>query len=227
MHLTSNLYCYIWQGMGNNCNSYLFAGDSLTLIDPGHIRNEFGEPCLERLMDSMKRDGFKAEDVGLIILTHTHPDHCQAAPVINGDKAKIVVHRVEDKYAKVILEQMSRLFGMKPVEIKPDSFLEDGDVVHLDGVELTVLHTPGHSSDSISLYWANEKVLITGDVIFSGSVGRTDFPGGSGSTLKQSIERLSKLDVDYLLPGHMDIVSGRDNVQRNFTMVKRMFFGML
>lgn len=227
MHLIKNLYCYIWQGMGNNCNSYLFAGEPLTLIDPGHIRNEFGEPCLEQLLDSMKRDGFKAEDVGLIILTHTHPDHCQAAPVINEDKAKIAVHRVEDKYAKVAMEQMSRLFGMKPVEIKPDSFLEDGDVVHLDGMELNVLHTPGHSPDSISLYWANEKVLITGDVVFSGSVGRTDFPGGSSSTLKQSIERLSKLDVEYLLPGHMDIVSGRDNVQRNFTMVKRMFFGMM
>ena len=59
MQLTKNLYCYIWQGMGNNCNSYLFAGKSLTLIDPGHIRNEFSEPCLERLLNSMKRDGFE------------------------------------------------------------------------------------------------------------------------------------------------------------------------
>ncbi|MCD6358530.1 MAG: MBL fold metallo-hydrolase [Dehalococcoidia bacterium] len=226
MKLTPNIYCYIWQGMGNNCNTYLFVGDTITLIDPGHIKNERQEPCLERLLGAMAKDGFKAEDVGLIILTHAHPDHCESASVINAGSAKIAVHRDKDGYAKMILEQMSRLFGLKPVEITPDSFLEDGDILHLGGIELNVIYTPGHSSDSISLYCEKEKTLITGDVIFSGSIGRTDFPGGSIDILKQSIERLSKLDVEYLLPGHMDIVSSKSNVQNNFTMVKRMFFGI-
>jgi len=213
--------------MGNNCNSYLFAGESLTLIDPGHIRNEFSEPCLERLLNSMKSDGFEVGDVELIILTHSHPDHCEAASAINKGKARIALYRDRDdgKHTKVIQEQMYRLFGLEPVQLEPDSFLEDGNVLHLDGVDLTVLHTPGHAPDSISLYWAQEKVLLTGDVVFSGSIGRTDFPGGGIHILQQSIERLSELDVEYLLPGHMDIVSGRDNVQRNFAMVKKIFFG--
>ena len=227
MHLTENLYGYVWQGMGNNCNTYLFSGETLTLIDPGHIKNELREPCLEQLLDLMKKDGFRVEDVGLLILTHSHPDHCEAASAINEGRAKIAAHRDEDGCSKMILEQMSHLFGLKPMEINPGTFLNDGDVLHLDGVNLNVLHTPGHSPDSISLYWEKGKVLITGDVIFSGSIGRTDFPGGNSSTLKQSIERLSMLDVEYLLPGHMDIISGKSNVQSNFAMVKRMVFGVL
>ena len=226
MQLTQNIYCYIWQGMGNNCNSYLLAGDPLTLVDPGHIQNEYREPCLEQLLDAMAKDGFKAEDVGSIVLTHAHPDHCESAPVINAGNAKIAVHRDEDGYGKLILEQMGRLFGLKPIDIKPDTFLEDGDVLDLKGIKLSVLHTPGHSSDSISLYCEEEKALITGDVIFSASIGRTDFPGGSSKLLQQSIERLSELDVEYLLPGHMDMVSGKSAVQNNFAMVKRMFFGI-
>jgi len=69
-------------------------------------------------------------------------------------------------------------------------------------------------------------VLITGDLIFYGGVGRTDFPGGSITTLKQSIERLSALDVEFLLPGHStelgSIVEGREKVERNLSAIRLM-----
>ena len=64
-------------------------------------------------------------------------------------------------------------------------------------------------------------------MIFSESVGRTDFPGGSGELLKQSIEQLSTLDVEYLLPGHNEIVTGKNDVKRNFEFIKRAFFSYL
>jgi glyoxylase-like metal-dependent hydrolase (beta-lactamase superfamily II) len=230
MHLINNLYCYIWRGMGNNCNSYLFAGEPLTLVDPGHVRNELGEPCLEILLDAMKKDGFEPQDVELVILTHSHPDHCEAAAtLIRESKAKLAMNRGEEKYFKTMGERMSRLFGLEPTTLQPDFFLAEGNLRlgRRDGVELTVLMTPGHSPGSISLYWEEERALLTGDVIFAGSIGRTDLPGGNGRMLKQSIERLSQLNVEYLLPGHMDIVTGKKNVERNFALVKAMFFPYL
>jgi glyoxylase-like metal-dependent hydrolase (beta-lactamase superfamily II) len=91
-------------------------------------------------------------------------------------------------------------------------------------VNLTVFHTPGHSPGSICIYWPDKKALITGDLVFNGSVGRTDFPGGSITTLKQSIERVSQLDVEYLLPGHStemgSIIEGKRRVEQNFRAIK-------
>ncbi len=225
MRLLPNLYYYLWQGMGNNCNSYLIAGNKLTLIDPGHITNEYGEPCLEQLKDSVKADGFNIDDVELIIITHVHRDHFEAVPLINKGKAKTAIYQNEDGYDKLARGPMGRILGLKPLEFKPDIYLIDNEVLNLNGISLNVLHTPGHSPESMCLYWAEGKVLITGDVIFMTSVGRTDLPGGDGELLKKSIERLSELDVEYLLPGHMDIIQGREKVRKNFTFVKNTFFG--
>jgi len=225
MYLLPNLYYYIWQGMGNNCNSYLITGKTLTLIDPGHINNEYGEPCLKRLSNAMKADGFNIDDVDLIIITHEHPDHFESAPVINKGKAKIVMYQSKDNYNKLAHGPIGRAIGLKPMEFKPDIFVKDGDILDLGGISLNILYSPGHSPESMCLYWEETKALITGDVIFMMSIGRTDFPGGDITLLKQSIVRLSQLDVDYLLPGHMDIVTGKDKVQRNFAAVRNSFFG--
>ena len=225
MRLLPNLYYYLWQGMGNNCNSYLISGKTLTLVDPGHVTNEYGESCLEQLSSSMKTDGFSMDDIEQIIITHAHPDHFGAASSINKGKAKIAIYENTDSYNKLTQGPMGRILGLKPIEFKPDLLLKDGDVIDAGGIPLNVLHTPGHSPESICLYWKESKVLITGDVIFMVSIGRTDLPGGDINLLEQSIDRISQLDVDYLLPGHMDIVAGKDKVKRNFAFVKGTFFG--
>ena len=69
-----------------------------------------------------------------------------------------------------------------------------------------------------------EVGLITGDAVFASSVGRVDLPGGNLRHLKESIEHLSELDVEYLLPGHMDLLKGKDKVQRNFKYIRQIFF---
>ena len=73
-----------------------------------------------------------------------------------------------------------------------------------------------------------QKVLITGDAIFYGSIGRTDFPGGSLATLKKSIEKAAELDVEYLLPGHSTeygaLIDSKPKVERNFQMIRSFFF---
>jgi glyoxylase-like metal-dependent hydrolase (beta-lactamase superfamily II) len=99
--------------------------------------------------------------------------------------------------------------------------------LNLGETEIELIPSPGHSPESVCYYLRNEKVLICGDVLFNQNTGRVDLPGGSAEQLKQSIERLSKLDVEYLLPGHMDIVTGAENVRRNFEFIKQNIFGYL
>jgi glyoxylase-like metal-dependent hydrolase (beta-lactamase superfamily II) len=230
MRLIENLYYYPWQGMGNNCNTYLFAGDVLTIIDPGMVVDELNEPCLELLLASMKEDGFAPGDIELIILTHSHLDHSGAvAELVKMSGAKLTIHQVENEWWEKMGGQMCQFLGINFVRFDPDFFIEEGglNLGRGEKTELTVLHTPGHSPGSISLYWPRGKALISGDVIFELSVGRVDFPGGDAQLLKQSIEKLSGLEVEHLLPGHMGIVSGRANVEKNFSYVTKAFFPWL
>jgi len=109
---------------------------------------------------------------------------------------------------------------------QPAFFLQEGDLVIGDKAFQVIL-TPGHSPGSVCLYWPEKKALFTGDVVFSQSIGRTDLPGGSGRQLKESIMRLAELDVDILCPGHGDVVTGRENVKKNFQMIRDFWFNYL
>ena len=247
MRLLGNLYCYIWSGRGNNCNSYLFAnvlrGDRPhVLIDPGMVTDELNERCLDNLITLMGRDGINAEDIGLVINTHSHPDHCEAnGAIVERTRAKeskvkqalVCIHEDEVEHHRMMSALLSGLTG-KEMRLEPDFYLKEGELVlgkDNNRIELEIIHTPGHSPGSISIYWPDKKVLISGDVLFNGAVGRTDFPTGDSGLLKRSIERLSKLDIDYLLPGHNtefgNIISGKQNVEQNFAFVRLNYFPLL
>ena len=232
--LTDYLYCYIWQGMGNNCNSCVLAGilkgdKPHAIVDPGHIVNEAGEDCLRSLEASMAADGIRIEDVGLIINTHSHPDHCEANELIAGRSgAPITMSEEEDRFRLTIGQQLYEMFDMEPPHFMPSFYLKEGDLdLGKNGFKVRVLLTPGHSPGSVCLYIEKEKILNTGDVIFYMSVGRTDFPGGDTLQLEKSIRRLSLLDVEYLVPGHNTepngVIRGSQQVKRNFEAVQ-MFF---
>lgn len=246
MKLLENLHCYIWPGKGNNCNSYLFArvlrGDRPhVLIDPGGVITEVNERCLDILISAMRKDGIQPEDIGLIINTHAHHDHFGAnralleqARVRPGKPSQplIAIYEGESAYLKVVLDYMAKWPG-PPMSFEPSFYLKEGELSLGAGNKLTlqVLHTPGHTPGSICLYWPDKRVLITGDVVFYGGIGRTDLPYGDGKALKRSIERLAELEVDYLLPGHKTelgaIISGRDQVRQNFASLRLTYFPML
>ncbi|MFQ5924868.1 MAG: MBL fold metallo-hydrolase [Dehalococcoidia bacterium] len=248
MWLMDNLCCYIWNGRGNNCNSYLFTNvlrghRPHVLIDPGHVVNELKERCWDHLLSSMARDGIEAEDIGLIIITHFHPDHCEAnqalversrAKKVKGEanRALITLHEDEAEYQRGAGEWWARNLGTE-AKFEPDFYLREG-ILKLGKerkINLDILHIPGHSPGSIGLYWSDNRVLITGDVVFYGAVGRTDIPGGDGRILKESIDRLSQLDIEYLLPGHStefgSIIKGEEKVKQNFTFIKMNYFPLL
>ncbi|MBM3167511.1 MAG: MBL fold metallo-hydrolase [Chloroflexi bacterium] len=232
VQLVDGLHCYVWQGRGNNCNSCLFTNvlrgeRPHVLVDPGHVTNEFSEPCFDYLVKAMGKDGFKVDDIGLIINTHTHPDHCEAnEKIVEKSGAWVTLSGEEDEFRNTLGKKFYSMFRMKMPEFTPLFYLEEGglNLGAMDKVQLQVFLAPGHSPGSVCLYWPKEKILITGDVVFYGSIGRTDFPSGSLSQLKQSIDRLSQLDVECLVPGHStelgSIVKGKKNVERNFQAVK-------
>src|SRR4030042_736157 len=106
-------------------------------------------------------------------------------------------------------------------------FLQKEGELKLGTKTFQVLHPPGHSPGSISLYWPEKKALFTGDVVFPMGVGRTDFPGGDGGLLRDSIEKLAQLDAEYLLSGHGEVIKGKKNIQRNYAYIRTNYFDYL
>jgi len=218
MKLTDNLHAFVWQSMTtNNCNAYLIDGPQRVLIDPGH-RNLF-----EHVRRGLEQLDLTIRDIDVVICTHAHPDHLEAIPLFKEKPALFTLHQDEWQWMTTVGKQMSAAFGIDLDEFRPDFFLKEG-TLSLDGLELKILHTPGHSPGSIVLYWPVQKALFTGDLVFKEGVGRTDLPGGDGTRLKQSIKGLMSLDVEWLLPGHGEIIQGADQVQKNFKEIEEFWF---
>ena len=228
MRLTSRLFAYPWKGAGNNCNTYCLLGDKLVMVDPGHLRTEYNEPCLEHLTRAMAADGLRLEDVKMILLTHSHPDHSEAAMSIKKVSGAVVaMHAAEEAHWQAMFKLLHP--GAKEdTEGKPvtDVFLGEGNLTigEVNPVKLKVLHTPGHSPGSLTFFWPDEKALLTGDVVFVQGVGRTDFPQGNSAQLKQSIKRLAEIEAEYLLPGHMQMLRGSQGVKNNFSLIISEYF---
>lgn len=168
------------------------------LVDPG-MNNKTEE---EELFNYIKKNGLRPV---LIILSHGHIDHilgCQFA----ADQFKIQVAAHKDcpkflSHAKV----SASTFGIEFNEAKPvDIFLKEGDTVRFGNSELKVLFTPGHADGSLSFYSEKDHFVLTGDILFNQSIGRTDLPTGDYDLLKHMIwEKLFTLPDDTIVyAGH-------------------------
>jgi hydroxyacylglutathione hydrolase len=219
MKIMENLHGFLWSSMSaNNCNTYLIDGPARILIDPGHA-HLFGH--VER---GLRELGFDYDDIDLVLTTHCHPDHVEAVKLFRERPALFAVHETDFNLMKMMGRSLGAALDMDAYV--PDFFLEEGDF-SIKGLDFQVIHTPGHSPGSISLYWPEHKALFTGDVLFKDGLGRVDLPGGNGSTLKESIKRLSELKVDKLLPGHGDIIQDAALAQLNFRRVEQTWFAYI
>ena len=144
--------------------------------------------------------------VAIVVLTHGHFDHLGAATaVLQATGASLAVHAWDAAAVTNAAANGGLMFGFDSVTPEPDRALEDGDVVEAGELRLEVLHTPGHTPGSICLFVdaADGPQLFSGDTLFAGSVGRTDFPGGDARALRDSIARLAVLPGETLVhPGH-------------------------
>lgn len=162
------------------------------VIDPG------GDE--DKILQEVKEAGLT---IDLIIATHCHPDHvCGNRILKEASGADILMHEIEAEFfAK---PEVANYFSMLGLEASPppDRTVKDGDVISIGEEELQVIHTPGHTPGGMCLYCAPD--LITGDSLFVGAIGRTDFPGGSHDELISGIkEKLLVLPGETVVwPGH-------------------------
>ncbi len=142
-------------------------------------------------------------NIKYIILTHGHIDHIQALTLLKKKtKAKVLIHSEDAPILNDPLFNLSQFTGGEGSFSEPDLLLKDGDKVEFGKTKLLVLHTPGHTPGSISLY--TDDILFTGDTLFCEGVGRTDLPGSSWEKLFGSIKHklFTKPDDTKVLPGH-------------------------
>jgi len=182
-------------------NSYLVweeGKDKAVLVDAG-LNTEL-------ILDVIRKKGLNLEAV---LLTHGHPDHLVgAAEIAEATAADVYLNSIEAKVVEMMPEMILAMLGIDelktPEEFKP---LEDGQVLELAGLKIKVLHTPGHSPGSVS--FLVDDALFDGDLVFRGSIGRTDFPGGDFGTLIRSVkEKVFVLPTETkVYPGHMGMTT--------------------
>jgi len=176
-------------------NVYLILDEVPVLIDAGMDP----EPTLRKI-----KKYIDPKEIEMIILTHSHHDHSGGVPLLKeATGARVLIHEDEAGSLGDDMATVAYLFGRSAPEIEADGTLKEGDVIDLGEWKLEVMHTPGHSPGGICLYEPRAKVLFSGDTVFpQGNIA------GCDADLISSIERLTKLDVEVLYPGHMEIVSG-------------------
>jgi glyoxylase-like metal-dependent hydrolase (beta-lactamase superfamily II) len=145
-----------------------------------------------------------------VLLTHGHFDHAGAAEALKEKYGiPVYVHEAEKETMEDPNRNLSGSMMGNPEKYSADYFVKDGEELEIAGMKVQVLFTPGHTAGGACYYLPNEMAVFSGDTLFCESIGRTDFPGGSASTLIRSIrEKLLPLaDFIKVYPGHNEITT--------------------
>jgi hydroxyacylglutathione hydrolase len=181
------------------CNCSIFGDEQsreALVVDPGDD--------IARILEVVKRHGLT---VKAIVITHAHIDHIGGAQKLKLATGAPVYMNPDDAELQAMLDVQAGWLGMRPPEpVEIDAPAKDGDKLVVGATEFHVLHTPGHTQGSISLWIPSERKLVAGDTLFRDSIGRTDLPGGDGRQILRSIhDKLLPLPDDTLvIPGHGD-----------------------
>ncbi len=204
-----DLYAFFWTSqLENNCNTYLILGEKNILIDPGHGH------LFDHVLQGLSALNLSLNQIDTVLITHGHPDHIEGVLQFEPGTR----FGISKKEYDFIMEYTAGKITLP----KPDLYLAEENLV-LGGVHLEILETPGHSPGEVCIYWPQHKTLFSGDLVFEGSLGRTDLPRGSAAEIKESIRKVAGLEIDLVLPGHGGPVQGAANVQQNFRDIEGLF----
>jgi glyoxylase-like metal-dependent hydrolase (beta-lactamase superfamily II) len=170
------------------------ASGEAIVVDPGDD--------IPRIMALLARHNLTVKQ---ILITHAHIDHIAGAARLKQLTGAPILYNQRDLPLVKMMDVQAGWLGMATPEVQPpDDTLDEGRVIAITGLVGNILHTPGHTQGSVCLHLPAENLLLAGDTLFAGSVGRTDLPGGDGPMLIRSIhEKLLPLpDETVVVPGH-------------------------
>jgi glyoxylase-like metal-dependent hydrolase (beta-lactamase superfamily II) len=180
-----------------HCNCTIL-GDEVTheaiVVDPGEN--------IPEILSRLEKHGLTVRQ---IVITHAHIDHIGGAAQLKKATGAPVLLNQKDLGLLNIMEIQAGWLGVPTPEVAPpDASADDGLAIGLASLPAEVLHTPGHTPGSICLFFPKQHLLLAGDTLFAGSIGRTDLPGGDGRQILRSLrDRLLVLpDATRVLPGH-------------------------
>jgi glyoxylase-like metal-dependent hydrolase (beta-lactamase superfamily II) len=179
------------------CNCSIFGDEQsreALVVDPGDE--------IERILEIVREHGLT---VKAIVITHAHIDHIGGAEKLKqATGAPVYMNRNDAELQKMLDVQASWLGQEEPPRVEIDCDARDGDKLQVGTTDFHVLHTPGHTQGSVSLWIPSEGKLVAGDTLFLGSIGRTDLPGGDGRKIIRSIhDKLLPLPPEtVVIPGH-------------------------
>jgi glyoxylase-like metal-dependent hydrolase (beta-lactamase superfamily II) len=179
------------------------------VVDPGYD--------IPRILASLAKHQLTVRQ---IVVTHAHIDHIASAIDLKRITGAPILYNAADLPLTAMMEEQAAWIGVATPDVRPpDHSLADLERVATRGIDAQVLHTPGHTEGSLCLYLPSESLLLAGDTLFAGSVGRTDLPGGDHGKLLASIrERLLPLpDETLVIPGHgPETTIGEERVSNPF-----------
>jgi hydroxyacylglutathione hydrolase len=194
------------------CNCSIFGDEQskeAIVIDPGDN--------IEEILAVLQRHSLR---LTAIVITHAHIDHIGGAAKLKAATGAPVLMNANDQELYDHLDEQASWLGMEPPSrTEIDRVLRDSDILTLGPAEFRVLHTPGHTQGSVSLWIPTENKLIAGDTLFRDSIGRTDLPGGNSRQILRSIEDklLALPEETIVVPGHGDNTTiGREKERNPF-----------
>jgi hydroxyacylglutathione hydrolase len=220
--ITESVYFLVSRSFDSNI-TFIKSNNHHILVDTG---TGLYASSLDKKLSSL---GSSLSEITDIILTHCHIDHIGGViPILEVSTPKLYLHRAEAEPINNgdMSATLGDTFGADLPPLKIEGILDEGTKLDFGDVRMTVFHTPGHSEGSVVIDINDTGVLLTGDTLFpGGSFGRVDFPTGNPTKLVESLRRVSEMEFNIGLPGHMNAMkyNAKRSALTSYQMAKTMF----